>query len=146
MTEALFLDPEEFWLWFDRRDNSLKLDGKTTTNSDLESNQSYYEINDLQQRPAKKMKREGQYMDMTGADCTRYKMCWGRHRPGKKTKVWEGDGFITLIGNMAHVSNEDGRILEEPVVLDEAELEAIRDFKELLIGKTEIMVDELVKS
>lgn len=73
----------------------------------------------------------------------RYVILYGRRKPGKKNKVWEKDGFLTLVGQMAHLSDLRGRLLEEPTLLDELELKTIQDLGELTIGDTEVQVIEL---
>ena len=73
----------------------------------------------------------------------RYVIMFGRHRPGKKTKVWEDDGYLTLVGQMAYLSTCNGRMLEEPTLLDEFDMKLVKERGELLIGNTEVqIVDE----
>lgn len=75
----------------------------------------------------------------------RYVIMWGPHKPGKKNKVWEGDGFLTMIGRMAHVSDLKGRMLEEPTILDDIDYQTVEDMGDLMIGNTEIQIIEVDK-
>lgn len=75
----------------------------------------------------------------------RYIIMYGRHKPGKKTKVWEGDGYLTLVGQMAHLSDLRGRMLEDPIVLDDIDYGIVKDLGELVIGNTEVQVVDLDK-
>lgn len=65
---------------------------------------------------------------------------FGKHRPGKKSKVWEGDGYLTIINGVAHLSDERGRILEEPIILDDIDMQAVQSHSEILIGTTEVQI------
>lgn len=66
-------------------------------------------------------------------------------RHGKKDKVWEGDGYLTLVDRMAHLCDLRGRMLEEPTLLDEVDHGCVVDLGELVIGNHEVQVIELDK-
>lgn len=73
---------------------------------------------------------------------SRYVIMYGKHRPGKKAKVWEGDGYLSFVNGVAHLSDLKGKILEEPIILDDVDMGLVQDLGELMIGNTEVAVVE----
>lgn len=156
--EPFFISHEEFWDWFNRdisNDPQLMLEAnqkasrgpKQRSLSDVRNQQ----VNSDEGSSVKKMKTTGRRTRSileteaaSGGD-VRYLVMFGRHRPGKKNKVWEGDGYLTLVGDTAHLFDLKGKMLEEPTVLDEIDLKSVQDFGELLIGETEVQVEEIDK-
>lgn len=70
----------------------------------------------------------------------RYICMYGKHRPGKKTKVWEGDGYLSITtNNMGHLVDLKGRLLEEPLYMEEIEF----DYgQEIRFGDMEVQILE----
>lgn len=73
----------------------------------------------------------------------RYVVLFGRHRPGKKTKVWEGDGYLSLVNGIAHLCDLKGRMIEEPTLLDDVDLKLVEDQSDVLIGNTDVQIVEV---
>lgn len=70
----------------------------------------------------------------------RYSILYGCR--GTKNKIWENDGYITLVGRMAHVCDLKGRYLEDPAPLSDIDYECVLELGQLEIGKTKIQVVE----
>lgn len=166
--EPFYLSHDEFWDWFNR-DPTLdaqisgvtkQFQGLTRTRpvSKSNSNQSLqsatgsqYDQTDSCEVPSasKKMKTgeptKIRHISETLASerCDkRYIVMYGRHRPGKKNKIWEGDGYLTLLNGVAHLCDLKGKMVEEPTVLDEVDLQMIRDESDIIIGNTEVQIVE----
>lgn len=123
----LFIDYDQFWNWFDRPFESYVQTQATRRPS---SNESENTVGHSFKRPKQGSRR--------------YSILYGRQRAGKKTKVWEADGYLTLVGQVAHVCDLKGRLLEEPTLLDEADFDSVINLEELAVGKTEVQVIEAV--
>lgn len=124
--ESLFITPDEFWNWFDR-----EKDESSSASCPVDFGATKIATN--------KKKRK---IESAPCGSKRYRILWGRHRPGKKHKVWEEDGFLSLFGTIAHVVDEKGRPIEEPTLLDDTDLEAVRNLGEIVVGNTEIQIQE----
>lgn len=128
--ESLFIEKAEFWSWFNRRD-------KSNDETAIDFGATKIQPN----KPAgQTLKRIRTDLNVPGS--IRYRILWGRHKAGKKHKVWEDDGFLTLIGRIAHVVDEKGRLLEEPTLIDEIDCKELEDSGEIVIGSTQIQVQE----
>lgn len=152
--ETFYLTHEDFWNWFNR---DLSEDDKYTfdlnqpkvrtksTRDNLDSEVSAttgHGFGVKRHRPEGKPRNICETEAATRTDC-RYVILYGRPRPGKKNKVWEGDGYLSLVGQMAHLCDLKGKMLEEPTYLDDIDLKSIEDLSELTIGSTEVQVVEL---
>lgn len=131
--ETFYVTPQAFWEWFDR-----DKDGKEDE-----------EIQELAQRPAKRAKTDQnqstkpvsiQDTEAAIRGDSRYVVMYGPHKPGRKNKVWANDGYLTMVGEMAHLCDLRGRMVEEPTILDEIDYKAVEDMGTLIIGGTEISV------
>lgn len=141
--ETFYVTPQEFWEWFDRNDVSQPLSDyqATSIKTDTKSPRSVKRIKTDHSKPIRHI------IETEAAQRTdsRYVILYGPHKPGKKTKNWTGDGYLSLVGQMAHVCDLKGRMLEEPTLLDDVDLKMVEDLGELLIGSTEIQIVELDK-
>lgn len=121
--DPFYLDHETFWRWFHQ--------DKTTVSTTTEPN-------------AKRIKTRHEHVVNTEEPAVfrkRYICLYGKHRPGKKTKVWEGDGYLSITSNdMGHLCDLRGRLLEEPTVMEEVNLES---GEEIQIGDMEVQIVEL---
>lgn len=153
--DSLFIEPEQFWEWFDRTeevdtllnqsDNAQKNRLKQPRTTD-----AAYVQNTVDQNGPKRMKSDFKPRTIQETEAgrgagKRYVIMYARHKPGRKNKVWEGDGFLTMLGGIAHLCNTQGRLLEEPTHLDDFDLKEVEDMGELLIGNTDVQVLELDK-
>jgi hypothetical protein len=125
-----FLSHEEFWAWF-------HLDKKTVATTDQQQKQQLQQPSNV-----KRVKtRHEQVADISTITHKRYICLYGKHRPGKKTKVWEGDGYLSITtNNMGHLCDLRGRLLEEPTVMDEVDFES---GDEIQIGDMEVQIVDL---
>lgn len=147
--ETFYVTPEQFWNWFNREDDqSTFQDDRPLGNKSRGKNQRLpnEQLEDVS-TGCKRQKTDTRPKNITDTEAatrtdSRYFILYGRHKPGKKNKVWEGDGYISLVGQMAHVCDLRGRLLEEPTVLDEVDYKLVEDLGELIIGNTEIQVVE----
>lgn len=129
--ETFYVTYDKFWEWFDRENDSFQ-----------EEEVSYKK--DLgQSEPASKRVKLDRIQPPSNA--TRYIILYGRHKPGKKNKTWECDGYLSLAGQTAHLCDLKGRMLEEPTLLDEVDYKLVTDLGELVIGNTEVQVIEIDK-
>lgn len=141
--ETFYVNSEQFWDWFNREEDP--------PNPNETSSQNKFSRNNDQQLKSpkgKRIKTENKPKtigDTEAADRTdaRYIILYGPHKPGKKNKVWESDGYLSLVGQMAHLCDLRGRMLEEPTILDDVDLKAVAELGELTIGNTEVQVIEL---
>lgn len=133
--ETFYVTRDEFWDWFNRDDTETIKNPKTRTKSQFDSSNG------------KRLKRDqiSRSIDLSEETNSRYSIMYCRHKPGKKTKTWEGDGYLTLVNQMAHLCDLRGRMLEEPTVLDDIDYKAVEELGELVIGNTEVQVVELDK-
>ena len=131
---------EEFWDWFDRDPSKTLDDSNKRVRIDQHNNAK--EAKMMGPKRETKIRHIRETEAGTRADA-RYCIMHGRQRPGKKNKVWEDDGYLTLVGPIAHLCDLKGRMLEEPTLLDDVDLETVRELGELLIGTTEVQVVEL---
>uniref|UniRef100_A0A6G1S6V8 5'-3' DNA helicase ZGRF1-like N-terminal domain-containing protein n=1 Tax=Aceria tosichella TaxID=561515 RepID=A0A6G1S6V8_9ACAR len=118
--EPFCISHEEFWEWFHKDKQTVPIAEPTV----------------------KKIKtRHEQAVDISAITQKRYICLYGKHRPGKKVKVWEGDGYLSITSNnIAHLSDLRGRLLEEPEVLEEINLES---GDEIQIGDMEVQIVDL---
>lgn len=160
--ETFYITHEEFWDWFNRveephtreqdrfirsfntnsRMRAQRTNSEDSTDGVMTTKSTSYGVK------RQKIDNKPRHIVETEAASrtdTRYVIMWGRHKPGKKTKVWEGDGYLSLVGQMAHLCDLRGRMLEEPTVLDEIDYKTVEDLGELMIGNTEVQVVELDK-
>lgn len=142
---------EEFWNWFNRDPSE---DDKYTfdINPPKSRNKLPRENQDLGDSATgvKRHRSEGKPRTILETEAatrtdSRYVIMYGRPKPGKKNKVWEGDGYLSLVGQMAHLCDLKGRMLEEPTYLDDIDMKSIEDLGELTIGGTEVQVVEADK-
>lgn len=152
--ETFFLTYDDFWNWFNRdpsEDDKYTFDVCQTKprNKLPRSNRDQDERTSTGSGfGVKRHRSEGKPRNIieteaaTRTDC-RYAILYGRTRPGKKNKVWEGDGYLSLVGQMAHLCDLKGKMLEEPTYLDDIDLKSIEELGELLIGETEVQVIEV---
>lgn len=131
--ETFYVTHDQFWDWFDREEEQIV------------SNNS----NQITKSPsAKRLKTDNKPRTIYDTEAAvkvdaRYVILYGPHKPGKKNKIWEGDGYLTLVGQTAHLCDLRGRMLEEPTILDDLDYKVIKDCGELTIGNTEVQVIEL---
>lgn len=130
--DSLFITKEDFWLWFDR-ENDISSNLPATDFGAAKASQKI---------SANKQANKRIRLDYECQETAKYKILWGRYKPGKKHKIWEEDGYLTLVGRMAHVCDEKGRLIEEPTVLDEINYEIVKSLGELVLGTTEIQIQE----
>lgn len=138
--DTFYITPEEFWNRFNAPEEEpqevaikrAKLKGPGPGTSRQPGSTSYYSDSTSFDLDSSSSSRSG----------TRYIIMYGRHKPGKKTKTWEDDGYLSLVGQIAYVTDMRGRLLEEPTLLGPEDLKAVEDMAELLIGKTEVQVIE----
>lgn len=128
--ETFYITPEEFWDWFNR-----------------DESQDDTEI--LHNKP-KRMKTDGKARIISETEAgshadARYIILYGRHKPGKKTKTWEGDGYLSMVGQVAHLCDLHGRLLEDPILIDEVDHQEIERLGELTLGSTDVQVIEVDK-
>lgn len=148
--ETFYVTYDEFWDWFNRDEDALDTDvsknpkARTKFQLDSSSNLSDPFNNGKRLKRDQKPRSIGETEAGVRADA-RYSIMYCRHKPGKKTKVWEGDGYLSLVNQMAHLCDLRGRMLEEPTVLDDIDYKAVEELGELLIGGTEVQVVELDK-
>lgn len=148
--ETFYVTYDEFWEWFNREADPPELEANR--NHKARTKSQFNQSNDLNDNPSngKRMKRDmgprsiGETEAAFTADA-RYSIMYCRHKPGKKTKVWEGDGYLSLVNQMAHLCDLRGRMLEEPSLLDDIDYRAVEELGELVIGNTEVQVVELDK-
>lgn len=158
--ESFYLSHDEFWTWFNRdtsRDgqlsrqpNKLNTIPSSRATSNILSMNRTNDLRDSSDAPSNKRQKTSpakirHIMETEAADRTdkRYVVLYGRHRPGKKTKVWEGDGYLSLVNGVAHLCDLKGRMLEEPTLLDEIDLQLVEDQSDLLIGTTDVQIIEV---
>lgn len=158
--DTFFIEPEKFWDLFNQPDlDSLPGSSKNTKSRGSRSNvakQTVESSSDDQiednygQSYGKRMKTDETNKPRILAETEagsrfdqRYIVLWGPYKPGKKNKVWEGDGYLTLIGQIAHLSDLRGRLLEEPTLLDDVDYKSVEEMGELMIGNTEVQIIEL---
>jgi len=130
--ETFYISHEQFWNWFDEQDRI----------ETFEPRAQLANIRTKVQEPSKKRVKVAPPSDID----RKYVIMYGRHRPGKKNKVWEGDGYLYMSGQMAFVSNLQGRRLEEPTLLDEEDYNEVKNLGEILIGDTEVQIVEVCDS
>lgn len=151
--DTFYLEPDKFWDIFHKPDVDSSLSTSTVNKSrpsrlapkksGLES--IHDDHDDSYGKRLKVEEKKPRILAETEAAIrcdSRYIIMWGPHKPGKKNKVWEGDGYLSLIGQMAHVSDLKGRLLEDPTILDDVDLRIVEDMGELMIGNTEIQIVE----
>lgn len=152
--DTFYIEPEKFWEWFDRAEDDNQLPYQSDSNQRNRSGQTRGATSVITAREAgeqygpKRMKSDfkPRTIDETEAgrrSGKRYVIMYSRHKPGRKNKIWEGDGFLTMLGSIAHLCNTHGRLLEDPTHLDEVDLKEIEELGELLIGNTDVQVVEL---
>jgi hypothetical protein len=119
--DPFYLSHDEFWDWFHQ-------DKKTVS---TEPN-------------VKRMKtrhEKAAALDISTTTKKRYLCLYGKHRPGKKTKVWEGDGYLSITtNNMGHLCTLQGRLLEDPVLMDQV---SFKSGEEIQIGDMEVQIVDL---
>lgn len=130
--ETFYITKDGFWEWFNRENDTAN---NKRMKTELKSG------NKSENGPPRSI---AETEAATRAD-SRYIILYGRHKPGKKSKTWEGDGYLTLVGQMAHLCDLRGRMLEEPTILDDIDYKLVEDLGELLIGNTEVQVIEVDK-
>lgn len=157
--ETFYLSYDEFWDWFNRENDDLILAG-----SDQESNQrtrvrnysdQFHKIGEKSDEFSSPKNNKRPRMDTKPRHIVeteaahrvdaRYIIMYGPHKPGKKNKVWEGDGYLSLVGQIAHLCDLKGRMLEEPTYLDDIDHSIVQEMGELLIGNTEVQVVDIDK-
>lgn len=156
--ETFYIEPDKFWEIFNKNDDLLEptraMKNRYRQPTSMERNREGYEANssDLTENYGKRIKKSDHKPPRVLAETeaafrsdTRYAVLWGRHKPGKKTKNWEGDGFLSFVGQMAHLSDDRGRMLEDPAILDDIDYKTVKELGEILIGDTEVQVVELEK-
>jgi len=129
--EPFYLSYDEFWEWFNREREPKRI--KTSCEP----------ANTPTITLPSKTKKPVRHIADTEASIkydSRYVIMYGKHRPSKKSKVWEGDGYLTFVNGVAHLSDLRGRILEEPTILDDVDMESVKNLGELMIGNTEVQV------
>lgn len=129
--DYFYISPEQFWTWFNR--------GESECDIMLNKNPRQRQMPSDNQPSNKKPKI---------VDCrsgSRYDVLYGRQRPGKKHKVWESDGYLSLLDKTAYLSDLKGRLLEEPILLDDDDYDSVLNLKELTIGSHDVQVIELSK-
>lgn len=134
--ETFYISPDQFWDWFDRQELEARDDEPKTKRARVEQQQQQ------QQSTKPRSIRETEAALRVDA---RYIILYGAHKPGKKNKIWSNDGYLTLVGQTAHLCDLKGRMLEEPMILDEIDLKLVQELGELTIGSTEVQVVELDK-
>lgn len=150
---------DEFWAWFNRdqsQDEHLAKQTNQVTNTKIRyptsntvtnRNCDPIESNDepSNKRVKTKDSRIRHIMETEAASRIdkRYVVLYGRHRPGKKTKVWEGDGYLSLVNGIAHLCDLKGRMVEEPTLLDDVDLQLVEDQNDLMIGNTDVQIVEV---
>ena len=156
--DTFYIEPGKFWELFDKPDIDVPLGGSFSDRprnirpySDRQTSEVDLEQPDNGQNFGKRLKandKKPRVLAETEAGTrfdNRYIIMYGPHKPGKKTKTWQGDGYLTMIGQMAHVCDLKGRMLEEPTILDDIDYKSVEDMEELMIGNTEIQIIELDK-
>lgn len=144
--ETFFITHEEFWQWFEREDtqefseSSGRSFGAKSKDLSLSTNDNFGHDGWSNNAHGNKRLKTDMRPPSSGE---RYDILYGPHKPGKKTKIWAGDGYLTLVGQMAHLCDLRGRMLEDPVILDEIDYEAVKGLGELVVGNTEVQVIEL---
>lgn len=128
--EAFYITHDEFWDWFNR---------------DYEDEVAPTNNGKRLKREVKEKPRSIQETEAGVRTDTRYSIMYCPHKPGKKTKVWTGDGYLSMVNRMAHLCDLRGRMLEEPTVLDDIDYRAVEELGELIIGNTEVQVVEIDK-
>lgn len=131
--ETFYIEPTRFWELFNTKEDSIE--------------------SKIVSRPPNRQPKYGKRMrtcessnpsELIGG--VRYIIMWANHKPGKKKIVWEGDGYLTLVGQMAHLSDLRGRMLEDPTILDDLDCKTVKECGELLIGNTEVQIQNVDKS
>lgn len=118
--EPFYLSHDEFWDWFHQDKKSV-----------------------ITEPGPKRLKtaHKPEVQDISTITRKRFICLYGKHRPGKKTKVWEGDGYLSITtNNMGHLCDLKGRLLEDPTVMEEINLES---GDEIQIGETEVQIVDL---
>lgn len=141
--EPFYISHEEFWGWFNRDPSAdARIFNESARVSNLKSRAKPQGLSDDLLADQPKENKRMKTIDIKSDLAKRYAVIYGRHRPGKKSKVWEGDGFLSMIGQMAHLSDSRGRMLEEPTLLDGDDMNSVQEMRELLIGSTEVQILE----
>lgn len=152
--ETFYITYEQFWDWFDRDESQDFTETDQIVGAKSRSRQEPTDgQNDFNSKPNqnKRMRMENRppktimETEAGSRSDARYVILYGTHKPGKKNKVWEGDGYLTLVDRMAHLCDLRGRMLEEPTLLDEVDHGCVVDLGELVIGNQEVQVIELDK-
>lgn len=152
--ETFYVPRDEFWNWFNRdtaNDELIMMESSRAISmkSRFKPNKTPFNKDNLfdeyEQHSTKRMRTTRHIAETEAAvrSDVRYVVMFGRHRPGKKSKVWEGDGYLSLVGQMAHLHDLRGKMLEEPTYLDDIDFKTIEDLGELRIGNTEVQVVEV---
>lgn len=161
--EPFYLSHDQFWAWFDRDPaldaqvssvtKQLQNFARTRPLSKGENHGRSIEVNSLppceapsNSKKMRAMESKVRHISETPASeraDKRYIVLYGKHRPGKKNKVWEGDGYLTLLDGTAHLCDLKGRMVEEPTILDDVDLQLINDESDILIGNTEVQIIEV---
>lgn len=157
--DTFYIEPERFWEIFNSNDDTVdtgrypKQRYRLQPDNNVDSNESYKTGHVKQDLYGKRMKtiEQKQPRVITETDAAsradaRFIIMWARYKPGKKNKVWEGDGYLTLVGQMAHLSDLRGRMLEDPTILDDIDYKSVEDLGDLVIGGTEVQVVERDKT
>lgn len=133
--ETFFVSPDQFWEWFNR---------PNTTDQPRQNPEPTTPI-----KPAKRMRIDERpkpkHVNETAASNhvdNRYVIMWARPKPGKKNKTWEGDGYLYMAGQLAHLTDLKGRLLEEPTLLDHMDYQLVEEMGELTIGGLEVQIVE----
>lgn len=128
--DTFYITPDEFWIRFNSEEAEQI---PTTKRARLKGPENSW---------PESYKTESGLYETVPKSGIRYIIMYGRHKPGKKTKTWECDGYLSLVGQMAYVTDMRGRLLEEPTLLLPEDYDAVKDLGEILVGKTEVQVVE----
>lgn len=154
--QTFYVTHDEFWDWFDRQNDDdqvkeidhLKIGTRIKPKQRGQPEDSF---NKPLSPGTKRFKTDGKPKSIFETEAlsrgdSRYIIMYGRHKPGKKNKTWEGDGYLTMVGQVAHVCDLRGKMLEEPTLLDDIDYKLVEDLSELTIGNTEVQVLEIDKT
>lgn len=124
--ETFYITYDQFWDWFNREDDP--------PTRQLASPPQ-------QQSSSKRLKKDHPRV-ITEPTNDKYIIMYCRHKPGKKHKVWEGDGYLSLSGRTAYITDLRGRLMEDPTCLDDIDFDIVKDLGELTIGNLDVQVVE----
>ena len=153
---------DEFWAWFNRDQSQDQYLAKQTNRvtstkirhpSNTTGTDKHCDLIESSDEPNNKRvkTRDSRIRHIVETEAAnrvdkRYVVLYGRHRPGRITKVWEEDGYLSLVNGIAHLCDLKGRMIEEPTLLDDVDLQLVEDQSDLLIGNTNIQIVDVVKN